>query len=189
LHQFLSGEAYRRSVKAAPGLDPATLNASDRAIWTSAIDPYNDIFKRKMVLDEGLIRVANALAMTEDAARLPESVDTALGANIAAALKAAAPVYRASLRPARQRDSEVWIPSAKSLMQGHETAMKAALEAALHVTWPPEPILVAVVGETGPNLDGGLQVRSRSRTLLPRIRGLSQMPRRRSRPVPDRDGA
>ena len=30
LHQFLSGEAYRRSVKAAPGLDPATLNASER---------------------------------------------------------------------------------------------------------------------------------------------------------------
>ena len=29
--------------------------------------------------------------------------------------------------------------------------MKAALEAALHVTWPPEPILVDVVGETGPS--------------------------------------
>jgi hypothetical protein len=36
-------------------------------------------------------------------------------------------------------------------MQRHETAMKAALEAALHVTWPPEPILVDVLGETGPN--------------------------------------
>jgi hypothetical protein len=29
--------------------------------------------------------------------------------------------------------------------------MKAALEAALHVTWPPEPILVDVVVETGPS--------------------------------------
>ena len=89
LHQFLSGEAYRRSVKAAPGLDPATLNASDRAIWISAIDPYNDIFKRDMIFDEGLGRMANALAMTEDAARLPESLDAALGANIAAALNTA----------------------------------------------------------------------------------------------------
>ena len=89
LHQFLSGEAYRRSVKAAPGLDPATLNASDRAIWISAIDPYNDIFKPNMVFDEGHIRMANALAMTEDAARLPESLDGALGPNIVAALKAA----------------------------------------------------------------------------------------------------
>ena len=150
LHQFLSGEAYRRSVKAAPGLDPATLNASDRAIWISAIDPYNDIFKRNMVLDEHLIRMANALAMTEDAVRLPESVDAALGANIAAALNAAAPIYRARLWPARQRDNDAWIASAKSLMQGHEAAMKASLEAVLHVTWPPEPILVDVVGETGP---------------------------------------
>jgi len=64
LHQFLSGEAYRRSVKAALGLDPATLNASDRAIWISAIDPYNDIFRRYMVLDEHLIRMANALSMS-----------------------------------------------------------------------------------------------------------------------------
>ena len=84
LHQFLSGEAYRRSVKAAPGLDPATLNASDRAI-----DSYNEIFKRDMIFDEGLGRMANAVAMTEDAARLPDSLDAAVGANIAAALNTA----------------------------------------------------------------------------------------------------
>ena len=87
LHQFLSGEAYRRSVKAAPGLDPATLNASDRAI-----DSYNEIFKRDMIFDEGLGRMANAVAMTEDAARLPDSLDAAVGANIAAALNTAAPI-------------------------------------------------------------------------------------------------
>jgi hypothetical protein len=151
LHQFLSGEAYRRSVKAAPGLDPASLNASDRAIWISAVDPYNDIFKRNMVLDESLIRVANALAMTDDAAPLPDSLDAALGVNISSALKAAAPIYRARLWPARQRDNDAWIASAQSLLLNHETAMKAALEAVLHVTWPPEPILVDVVGETGPS--------------------------------------
>jgi hypothetical protein len=104
LHQFISGEAYRPSVKAAAGLDQANLNASDRATWTSAIDRYNDIFKRNMVLDEGLIRKPNALAMTEDAARLPESLDTALGANIAAELKAAAPICCTPVAraPARQ---------------------------------------------------------------------------------------
>jgi hypothetical protein len=140
LHQFLSGEAYRRSVKAAPGLDPATLNASDRAIWTSAIDSYDDIFKRNMPLDEDLIRMSNALAMTEDAVRLSESSDAALGVNIAAALKAAAPIYRARVWTARQRDNEAWITSAKSLLLDHETAMKVALEAVLQVRWPPQPI-------------------------------------------------
>jgi hypothetical protein len=151
LHQFLSGEAYRRSVNAAPGLDPASLNASDRAIWISAIDAYNDIFKRNMALDGGLIRMANALGMTDDGARLPQDLDAALGANIMIALNAAAPIYRSRLWPARQRDNDVWIASAKSLMERDEPTMKAALEAALHVTWPPEPILVDVVGETGPS--------------------------------------
>ena len=151
LHQFLSGEAYRRSVQAAPGLDPSTLNARDRAIWISAIDRYHDIFKRNMVIDEGLIRMANALATTDDATRLPESLTVALGANVAAALNAAAPIYRALVWPARRRDNDAWIATARSLMQRHETAMKAALEAALHVTWPPAPILVDVVGETGPS--------------------------------------
>jgi len=93
LHQLLSGEAYRRSVKATPALDPATLNASDRTIWISAIDPYDDIFERSMVLDGDLIRVANTLAMTDDAAPLPDSVEDALGPNISTALKAAAPIY------------------------------------------------------------------------------------------------
>ena len=65
-------------------------------------------------------------------------------------MNAAAPIYRARVWPARQRDNDAWIASAKSLLQGHETAMKATLEAVLHVTWPPQSILVDVVGETGP---------------------------------------
>lgn len=86
---WLAGEDLRRPE--TPDLDPATLSANDRAIWASAIDRYSDIFKRNVVLDEDLIRVADALAMTEDAASLPESSAAVPGANITAVLKAAAP--------------------------------------------------------------------------------------------------
>jgi hypothetical protein len=150
LHQFLRGEAYRRSVEAAPGLNPTDLNASDRAAWISAIDRYDDLFKRDLVFDEGSRRMSNALGMTKDSARLPASLEGTLDADIAAALNAAAPIYRARIWPARQRDNDTWIASAKSLLQRHEVAMKAALEAALQVKWPSEPFLVDVVGETGP---------------------------------------
>jgi hypothetical protein len=55
-----------------------------------------------MVLDDGLIRMTNALAMTDNAARLPENLDARPGsASISVALKAAASIYRARLRPAR----------------------------------------------------------------------------------------
>jgi hypothetical protein len=37
LHQFLRGEVYRREAKIAPGLDPASLNENDRALWTAAL--------------------------------------------------------------------------------------------------------------------------------------------------------
>jgi hypothetical protein len=150
LHQFLSGEAYRSSVRAVPGLDPATLNERERVAWSSAVNAYKDIFNRSMVLDEDLIRIANALALTEDSMQLPDSIDVTLGASVSAALKSAAPIYRAHMWPARRRDNDEWIASAKSLLRGHETAMKAALESVLQVKWPPEPILVDVVGETGP---------------------------------------
>lgn len=150
LHQFLSGEAYRNSVRVLPGLDPATLNESDRVAWSSAINAYNNIFNRSMVLDEDLIRISNALARTEDSMQLPDNIDMALGVNVSAALKSAAPIFRDHLWPARQRANDAWIVSAKALLWGHETAMKAALESVLHVKWPPQPILVDVVGETGP---------------------------------------
>ena len=55
-------------------------------------------------------------------------------------------------------------------MQRHETAMKAALEAALHVTWPTEPILVDVLGETGPKLGHHSQWPNRLRGTHPSLR-------------------
>jgi hypothetical protein len=147
LHQFLRGEVYRRGAKLPLGVDPTSLSETERAAWESAIEVYVDVAKGDLVYDEGARRIANALSMTGDEVRLPEGL---LDTRTLAALNAAAPIYRARLWPARQRDNEAWNASTKALVERHQTAMVAALEKVYRVTWPSEPYLVDAVGEDGP---------------------------------------
>jgi hypothetical protein len=126
LHQFLRGEMYRRGAKETPGLDPASLDVPDRATWQSALDAYTDLAKRNVIFDPMLVRIANALAQVDDVAHLPESL---IDPGTTAALNAAAPIYRARLWPARRRDNDAWIASAKQLIGRHETAMASRLAA------------------------------------------------------------
>jgi hypothetical protein len=148
LHQFVRGEAYRRSVKAAPGLDPASLNDADRATWIAAVDAYADFAKRDVLFDPELRALNNALVAMRDAAQLPEGV---VSAATTRTLNAAAPIYRAHTWPARQRDNDAWIAGARTLVEQHGAAMSAALAGAYRIMWPDEPVLVDAVGEIGPN--------------------------------------
>lgn len=148
LHQFVRGEAYRRSVKAAPELDPATLNEADRATWIAAVDAYVDYSKRDVLFDDELRALNNALVPLRDVAQLPEGVVSAAATKT---LNAAAPIYRARIWPARQRDNDAWNARAKGLVERHGAAMSAALARAYRITWPDEPVLVDAVGEIGPN--------------------------------------
>jgi len=148
LHQFVRGEAYRRSVKATPGLDPATLNEADRATWIAAVDAYVDFAKRDVLFDDELRALNNALVPMRDVVQLPEGV---VSASTTKTLNAAAPIYRARVWPARQRDNDAWNARAKALVEQHGAAMSAALARAYRITWPDEPVLVDAVGEIGPN--------------------------------------
>jgi hypothetical protein len=148
LHQFVRGEAYRRSVKAMPGLDPATLNDADRATWTAAVDAYADFAKRDVLFDDELRALNNALVPMRDVVQLPEGVVSAAATKT---LNAAGPVYRAHTWPARQQDNDAWIARARALVEQHGAAMSAALARAYRITWPDEPVLVDAVGEIGPN--------------------------------------
>src|SRR5215467_6075651 len=148
LHQFVRGEAYRQSVKATPGLDPATLNDADRATWIAAVDAYADFAKRDVLFDPELRALNNALVAMRDVAQLPEGVVSAAATKT---LNAAAPIYRAHVWPARQRDNDAWNARAKALIEQHGAAMSAALAHAYRITWPDEPVLVDAVGEIGPN--------------------------------------
>ena len=147
LHQFMRGEVYRRGAKLPPGLDPASLGEADRARWTAAVDAYVDVATHNL-LDPWSEQTQNTLGGLNDVAVLP---DGALEPAVATALNNAAPIYRALLWPARRRDNDAWIASAKALVTRHETAMAATLANAYHVTWPRDPYLVDAVGEIGAN--------------------------------------
>jgi hypothetical protein len=148
LHQFVRGEAYRRSVKATPGLDPATLNEADRATWIAAVDAYTDFAKRDVLFDSELRALNNALVAMRDVEQLPEGV---VSASTTKTLNAAAPIYRVRIWPERQRDNDAWNARARALVEQHGAAMSAALARAYRITWPDEPVLVDAVGEIGPN--------------------------------------
>jgi hypothetical protein len=148
LHQFLRGEIYRRSAKLPLGLDPASLSDADQQPWASAITVYTEIAKQDQLFDVEARRINNTLGGTGDVTRLDDGL---LDARTTAALNAAAPIYRAMLWTARQRDNETWNAAAKAMTDRHQTAMAAALANAYGVSWPREAYLVDAVGETGPN--------------------------------------
>jgi hypothetical protein len=149
LHEFLRGEVYRKNVKAQPGLDTATLSESDRQIWNQALESYIGLAKRDLLFDDLMRTISNTLAMNRDLPQHPERLDPLIVADTRAALNAAAPIYRARIWPARQRDNEAWIASAKALLAQHESAMALRISEVYGVKWPANPILVDVVGETG----------------------------------------
>jgi len=148
LNEFLRGEIFRRGAKLPLGVDPASLDEGERKAWASAIEVYTEVAKLDRLFDAEARRISNALAMTGDAVRLPDGL---LDARTTSALNAAAPIYRARLWTARQRDNQAWNASAKALTDRHQEAMTAALAKIYGVTWPREPYLVDAVGETGPN--------------------------------------
>jgi len=148
LHQFVRGEAYRRSVNAAPGLDPASLSDADRATWTAAIDAYADFAKRDVLFDDTLRNVQDVLASVGNTTKLPDGL---LDANTTRTLNASAPIYRARVWPDRQLANDAWIARAKALMDRHEAAMAVRVAEVYRLSWPRDPFLVDAVGEIGPN--------------------------------------
>jgi hypothetical protein len=148
LHEFLRGEIYRRGAKLPPGIDPASLGDADRKAWDSAIEVYSDVAKQDQIFDDQARRITNALSTTGTAMRLRSGL---LDARLTGALNAVAPIYRARLWLARQRDNDAWNASTKALTDRYQAAMSAALAKAYGITWPREPYLVDAVGETGAN--------------------------------------
>jgi hypothetical protein len=148
LHHFLRGEIFRRGAKLPLGIDPASLDDADRNAWASVLEVYTEVAKQDLIFSREALTIANTLAMAGDVTRLSDGL---LDARTTAALNTAAPIYRARLWPARQRDNDAWNASAKALTDRHQAAMTAALAKAYGITWPREPNLVDAVGETGPN--------------------------------------
>lgn len=137
LHHFVRAEARRRNVGEKPVLE----------LPAAALDPYSDLAKAALMFNARLIRINNALASISGDV-LPAS---AVEPEIAAALNAAAPIYRAKLWDRHRRDNEEWIAAHAPLIQRHASSMIRALAAAYKATWPDGPILVDLAPDSGPD--------------------------------------
>lgn len=148
LHHFVRADSRRRSTGGAPLLPLSDLRGGERASWTAALDAYADLAKASLIFDEHLIGINSALAAIGDVPSLPPGT---IEPRIAAALNAAAPVYRAHLWERHQRDNQRWIDEFRPVVERHAAAVTKALAAAYHVTWPSAPILVDLSCDAGPN--------------------------------------
>jgi len=143
LHHFVRAEARDSRL-----LPLSALRQDERAAWTMALDAYADLAKLNLIFDERLIRINNALAKAADGASLAGLVEP----KIAAALNAAAPIYRSHLWDQHRRVNERWIAEFRPQVQRHAAAVIKALAAAYQVSWPAGAILVDLSCESGPNL-------------------------------------
>jgi hypothetical protein len=148
LHHFLRAEARRRERGAALVQPLETLDSPERDAWERALDVYRPLAQRSLLFDEDLVRVHVALAAVRDEGALPQG----LGAELAFALEAAAPVFRAHQWPARARANDEWIERTRATVERLAPAVTTGLAAAHQLAWPSAPILVDVTPETGPDL-------------------------------------
>ena len=137
LHHFVRAEARRRSQGEKPVVE----------LPAAALDAYSDLAKAALMFNARLIRINNALATVSGDELPPGTVDP----EIEAALKAAAPVYRAKLWDRHRGDNEEWIVAHAPLVQKHAASMIHGLAAAYRVTWPDGPILVDLAPDSGPD--------------------------------------
>jgi hypothetical protein len=93
---------------------------------TSAVDAYAEFAKRDVLFDATLRDIQDKVATNGDVERLPDGLLDAATTRI---LNSLAPIYRARVWPARQRDSDTWIARAKALLDRHESAMAARVAA------------------------------------------------------------
>jgi hypothetical protein len=148
LHHTLRGEARRRDVRGPSLIKTAVLSETERAAWTSALDAYARYGQRDLVVDDGLIRINNALAQLADDADIGKApIDAAARRG----LSIAAPIYRAHFWAAQQQLNERWIAALRPMLDDHAAGLAAALGRAYRVDWPSDPIVVDATGEAGPD--------------------------------------
>jgi hypothetical protein len=149
LHHGLRAEARRAGRGEEPRSAGAGLSAEERATWDRALEVYRPLAAKSLLFDEGLVRMHAALAQVQGDGLLPPGV---VDSELAAALDAAAPIFRAHVWPARRRENERWIEGTRPIVERLAGDVTDDLAAAYRLAWPAEPILVDVTADTGPDL-------------------------------------
>ena len=127
LHERLRSEAMARTPEAH-----GDFTAPECEAWDAAIATYkSDVAKRDAIFDKDLVAWTRALAMSGDA-KEPRGVPD----NIAAALRRAAPVYRAHEWTADDRGNRFSIAMATTLLREAGAEMTKDIERWYGITWP-----------------------------------------------------
>ncbi|MGH9422351.1 MAG: hypothetical protein ACRD3J_20410 [Thermoanaerobaculia bacterium] len=151
-----------------------TLTPSEREAWDAAVKLYRERYvNRDLVFDDGMVAIKEALRLTPDTA---EPNAPALDAELQAALKGAAPVYRAHWWPQHDEMNQRWIRDAEPLVKAHGAEISRRVAAAFGVTWPAAPIPIDLSVTAGPV--GAYTTRPVATTIAstdPNIRGLASL--------------
>lgn len=150
LHQVLFEQARRqRAAQGAHlwgpppiplGMDTASLPSASREAWTQAVDFYAARYAdRDLLFDDELARVKQILTAHEDDAALKGA---GLPADLAAALNAAAPVYRAGAWPAQDRANRRWLADERPDLERLWPILAPVFARAFQSPWPGGPARV-----------------------------------------------
>jgi hypothetical protein len=146
LHHALYQESLPTEKGAAPhettAPPAAALTAEERAAWEQALAYYRAEIGPHDVFERAMAHVDYTLADLADDA---SPGGAPLKPELAAALRRAAPVYRAHGWPAQERANRFWIAVAVPMIRELGPRMMERLAAAYRVPWPDRPILVDVV--------------------------------------------
>lgn len=135
LHQFLMEEA-------ASDKPPAT----DSPEWRAAVEYYRREMATLAPLSEQAAAVNNRLASAESRDDLPPD---GLAAELAAALRRAAPAYRRQWWPEHDRANRAWIAAVQPLLENYGESIRHDIAHAYQAEWPAGAIRVDVSAYAG----------------------------------------
>jgi hypothetical protein len=148
LHDFLLEESKRRRgvVDGAPGAfrvlaDDTTgtraLTDRERTQWSAALDAYDRALREAREMDSALVFLNVRLAAAADSGDLPDvTVAPVLPVALGAALRAAAPTYRAVWWPAHDRRNREWIAAMRTQLDVRGACLFRREAALFRRPWP-----------------------------------------------------
>ena len=118
-----------------------SLPAEERRAFESAVHVYQaTLAQRDLLFDEGMRDLSTAIAQQESSLMLDAPID----AKVAAALRTAAPVYRALWWGRHDQSNRRWVASVEPLLAQHGAALAERIAGIWSTRWPAERLRVDV---------------------------------------------
>jgi dienelactone hydrolase len=148
LHHFLHS-IVRLGEQPAPAAG-GPLTAAEQRAWDAAVATYRTSYRRRdLLFDPGMAPINATLAGLPTSGDVRDLAGAALPVDLAAALAAAAPVYRAHWWAHHDAANRAWIAAVTPRLARSGQAIAARIARAYRVEWPATPIRVDVTCDAG----------------------------------------